>query len=267
MTMQGTRSIRRSGRLAACAAAACLAGAGVLHADGGVTFTNISANGGAGIHYQRVETPDLFAQQLNFYNGVQLPHPGLLSQTPQKPRGAPGVAILDYDNDGDLDIYVTNGPGAANSRFQNQLAQTGQVTFVDVAAPAGVGAVAQNSTGVCYGDLDNDGFEDLYVLGLVQNNILFHNNGNGTFSDITAAAGVAGGTFHHASCAMGDFNNDGYLDIAVADTYDDRSQRRPVVTPGGYPGGEPNILFMRNPALPGIQFTDASASSGVLASS
>jgi len=262
------RSNRWASRFAACAAAtACLAGAGALHADGGVTFTNISAGGAAGVQYQRIETPALIAQQLNYYNGIPLPHPGLLSQTPQKPHGAPGVVLFDYDNDGDMDIYVTNGPGGANSLFQNQFAQTGQVTFVDVAVPAGVAAVAQNSTGVCYGDLDNDGFEDLYVLGLGENNILFHNNGNGTFSDITAAAGVAGGTFHHASCAMGDFNNDGYLDIAVADTYDDWSNRRPVVVPGGYAGGEPNLLFMRNPALPGIQFTDASVSSGVQASS
>src|SRR5689334_256831 len=115
------RSNRWTSRLAACAAAAaCLAGAGALRADGGVTFTNISAGGGAGINYARVETPALIAQQNSYYLGVPLPHPGLLSQTPQKPHGAPGVAIFDYDNDGDLDIYVTNGPGGANSLYQNQ---------------------------------------------------------------------------------------------------------------------------------------------------
>jgi hypothetical protein len=257
-----------SGRIAACAAAAaCLAGTGALRADGGVAFTNIAAGGGAGIQYERLETPALLAQQLAFYQGVQLPHPGLLAQTPQKPHGAPGVVVFDYDNDGDMDIYVTNGPGGKNSLFQNQFAQTGVVTFVDVADRAGVTATSQDSTGVCFGDLDNDGYEDLYVLGLAANNILFRNNGNGTFSDITAAAGVGGGTYHHASCAMGDFNNDGYLDIAVADTYDDWTQRAPIFVKGGYAGGEPNLLFMRNPSRHGIQFDDTSASSGVQSAS
>ncbi len=249
--------------IATLATTACLLGASGLRADGGVTFTNISANGGAGITYQRMETPALLAEQQALYAGVALPHPGLLSQTPQKPHGAPGVVVFDYDNDGDMDIYVTNGPGGKNSLYQNQFAQTGVVSFVDVADHAGVTAINQDSTGVCFGDIDNDGFEDLYVLGEAQNNILFHNNGNGTFSDITAAAGVGGGTFHHSSCAMADFNNDGYLDIAVADTYDDWTHRKPIFVPGGYAGGEPNLLFMRNPALHGIQFTDASDSSGI----
>src|ERR1044071_94940 len=192
--MSSTHSRTRR-RLACLLAAGAVAASGALYADGGVTFTNISPP--AGITYQRFETPDREAIQQAYYtNGIPVPAPpGLLASTPQKPRGAPGIGLFDYDNDGDIDVYVSNGPGHANSLYQNQLAQSGSVTFVDVAAAAGVTATAQDSSGVCYGDIDNDGDEDFYVTGIGEPNILYRNNGNGTFSDITAAAGVGAGTF------------------------------------------------------------------------
>ena len=218
--MSSTQSRTRR-RLACLLAAGAVAASGALYADGGVTFTNISPT--AGITYQRFETPDREAIQQAYYtNGIPVPAPpGLLASTPQKPRGAPGIGLFDYDNDGDIDVYVSNGPGHANSLYQNQLAQSGSVTFVDVAAAAGVTATAQDSSGVCYGDIDNDGDEDFYVTGIGEPNILYRNNGNGTFSDITAAAGVGAGSFHHTGCAMGDFNGDGLLDLAVANSYGD----------------------------------------------
>jgi len=240
-----------------------------LFADGGVTFTDIAKNGGAGINYERFPTPARKAQEDAFFAGAPYPFPApfpnaYTSGNPNEPRGTPGVALLDYDNDGDLDIYVTNGPGHPNSLFQNQFAQTGQTTFIDVGAAAGVTATSQDSAGVCFGDIDNDGFEDIYVTGIGMPNVLFHNNGNGTFTDITASAGVGAGNFHHSSCAMGDFNGDGYLDIVVGNTYDDWSHRKPVLLNALYPGLEPNQLFMRDPTERNfIKFNDASASSGI----
>src|SRR5947209_3907248 len=150
----------------------CLAGAPALLADGGVTFTNVAAHGGAGITYQRFGNPSLEAEDDALKgNGGLIPIPpgltgiGLIHElqpiSPQKPRGAPGVALFDYDNDGDIDIYVTNGPGHANSLYKNLLSETGQLQFVDVAAQAGVEATSQDNSGVCFGDIDNDRCEDL----------------------------------------------------------------------------------------------------------
>src|SRR5262245_60644617 len=212
------RSVKRNHwRLGLLLALTIVASSGVAFADGGVTFTNVS--GSTGITYERFPTPVRDADQQAFYAaGLPFP-PGvtfpILAETPQKPRGAPGVIVLDYDNDGDQDIYVSNGPGHANSLYQNQLIPGGALGFVDVAAAAGVEATAQDSTGICYGDIDNDGNEDIYVLGTGMMNILYRNNGDGTFSNITAAAGVGGGTFNHSGCALADFNGDGLLDILV----------------------------------------------------
>ncbi len=239
----------------------CLAGSAL--ADGGVTLTDIAFGGGAGITYHRTATPSRLAVENFFYTNGAAPSPLLLSESPQKARGTPGVALFDYDNDGYLDIYVSNGPGSPNSLYHNLLGRTGVLQFEDVATQAGVAATAQDSSGVCFGDIDNDGYEDLYVTGIGGPNILFHNNGNGTFSDITAAAGVGGGNFNHSGCAMADFNGDGLLDIVVSNTYDDWSNRQAVFLQPNYPAMENNQLFMRNAAAHGIQFTDASASSGI----
>jgi len=181
--------------------------------------------------------------------------------TPQKPWGAPGVVIFDFDNDGDQDIYVTNGPGTANSLFESQWADSGSLTFVDVGAASGAGASSQESSGACAGDIDNDGDMDLYVLGTGGPNLLFENQGNGTFTDITAAAGVAGSGRNAVGCSFGDIDNDGLLDVVVANTYTNWDQRAPTFAGGPtYPLMEHNNLFHNQG---GNAFADVSASSGI----
>ena len=143
-----------------------------------------------------------------------------------------GAALVDYDNDGDMDIYLVQGyptaPASAsqgkplvpvpagwkpgNRLFRNNLAETGKLTFTDVTESAGVG-YADKGMGVAAGDYDNDGYTDLYVTNY-DHNVLYHNNGNGTFTDVTAQAGVASSGWS-TSAAFVDYDRDGLLDIAV----------------------------------------------------
>ncbi len=139
-----------------------------------------------------------------------------------------GVALLDYDNDGRLDIFFTNGakiddpmpddklPDKSDRKFWNRLYhQNPDGTFTDVTEKAGLTGMPQNhyDMGVAVGDYDNDGFEDIYVTGY-GGNTLYHNNGNGTFTDVTKSAGVAGGGWS-ASAGFFDYDNDGKLDLFV----------------------------------------------------
>ena len=139
-----------------------------------------------------------------------------------------GVALVDYDNDGRLDIFFTNGalirdpmpdgamPDKSDKKFWNRLYhQNADGTFTDVTERAGLTGMPQGyySMGVAVGDYDNDGFEDLYVTGF-GGNILYHNNGNGTFTDVTEKAGVRAGGWS-ASAGFFDYDNDGKLDLFV----------------------------------------------------
>lgn len=248
------------------ALALLLAASAPALADGGVTFTDIAENGGAGITYERMPSPRIAQNQALEAVGV-IPlatwRDVRANQTPMKAWGAPGVALLDFDNDGDLDVYATNGPGAANSLYSNQFGQTGLVNFVDVAVAAGADVTDQDSSGVCYGDIDNDGDNDLYVLGTGMPNRLLANQlaetGTATFVDVTAASNVGGGNRHPSGCSMADFNNDGLLDIVVGNTYDDWTHRRPTFVAELYPGLEHNQVFLNQG---GNVFADVSAASG-----
>jgi hypothetical protein len=139
-----------------------------------------------------------------------------------------GAALFDYDNDGRLDIFLTNGalladpmpdgakPDKSDKKYWNRLYhQNADGTFTDVTERAGLTGMPQGyySMGVAVGDYDNDGFEDLYVTGY-GGNILYRNNGNGTFTDVTEKAGVKGGGWS-ASAGFFDYDNDGKLDIFV----------------------------------------------------
>jgi hypothetical protein len=136
-----------------------------------------------------------------------------------------GVALLDYDNDGRLDIYLVNGaplsdptrkgtvPEKTDSQYWNRLYhQKPDGTFEDVTEKAGLEGTGYGM-GVAVADYDNDGFEDLYVTAYGGNK-LYHNNGNGTFTDVTQKAGVAGGGWSTSS-AWVDLDGDGFLDLVV----------------------------------------------------
>jgi hypothetical protein len=136
-----------------------------------------------------------------------------------------GVGLLDYDNDGRLDIFLVNGapfgdfvpkgtiPQKTGPQYWNRLYhQKPDGTFEDVTERAGLTGSGYGM-GVAVGDYDNDGNEDLFVTALGGNK-LYHNNGNGTFTDVTQKAGVAGSGWS-TSAAWVDLDGDGYLDLVV----------------------------------------------------
>jgi len=145
------------------------------------------------------------------------------ADTPEKrfileAKGA-GVALLDYDNDGWLDIYLVNGStydalqGKATPPHAALFHNNHDGTFTDVAAKAGV-TNDRWGFGVVVGDYDNDGWPDLYVTNYGKNR-LYHNNHDGTFTDVAEKAGVALGTWS-TGATFGDYDGDGRLDLFVA---------------------------------------------------
>lgn len=174
-----------------------------------------------------------------------------------------GVAVFDYNNDGLLDIFFTNGaaipslektdPSYWNRLYRNN----GDGTFTDITVQAGVQGVGY-SMGVAAADYNNDGFVDLYVAGVNRNQLL-RNNGDGTFTDVTEKAGVAGSVPGYGkpwAVAAGwfDYNNDGHLDLLVIDYLDyniataklcSLGDVRTYCAPGNFKGTQ-NILYRNN---------------------
>ncbi len=135
-----------------------------------------------------------------------------------------GCGWIDYDADGLLDVYLVNSAatrlykpktGLRNALYRNN----GDGTFTDVTEKAGVGAEGLFGMGVAVGDYDNDGFSDLMVLGYGRS-ILYRNSREGTFSDVTAQAGVSNKGRWGSSAAWFDYDNDGKLDLAIANYVD-----------------------------------------------
>jgi hypothetical protein len=194
-----------------------------------------------------------------------------------------GVALLDFDNDGRLDMFFTNGaqindpmpddksPDKSDPKYWNRLYhQNPDGTFTDVTEKAGLSGMPQNrySMGVAVGDFDNDGFEDIYVTGY-GGNTLYRNNGNGTFTDVTQKAGVGAGGWS-ASAGFFDYDNDGKLDLFVTRYIDwtfktnrycgeQRPGYRAYCHPDNYDGVN-NILYRNNGDG---TFTDVSAKAGI----
>lgn len=187
-----------------------------------------------------------------------LPMPALVC-APQKSRGAPGVCAFDHDGDGDQDLYVTNGPGSPNSLYSNQLVETGTLSFVDVAASAGVTATAQDSSGCAAGDLDNDGDKELLVLGMGPGNVnlLYENLGGGTFAPVNDPV-VAGSGRQATSATLVDVDLDGLLDLYIGHTFDFRHSLPIFVVPTAL---NQHDRLLHNDG--GLSFTDVSASSGI----
>jgi enediyne biosynthesis protein E4 len=140
-----------------------------------------------------------------------------------------GVAFLDYDNDGWLDLLVLNGtrlegapPGTTNRLYKNNR----DGTFTDVTERAGLTRTGWASA-VTVGDYDNDGFEDLFITYYGQN-VLYHNNGDGTFTDVTEKAGLRQDAVRYGSgCTWVDYDRDGRLDLFVATYLDTTLEKLP----------------------------------------
>src|SRR6187402_335261 len=130
-----------------------------------------------------------------------------------------GVAAFDYNNDGCADIFFTNGaaiPGLRKTgpKFSNRLFRNNcDLTFTDVTAESGLAGEGY-SMAVAAGDMDNDGFADLFVAG-VKGNTLYRNLGNGRFNDVTARAGMTTPDAPRWAVSAGwfDYDNDGRLDL------------------------------------------------------
>jgi enediyne biosynthesis protein E4 len=131
----------------------------------------------------------------------------------------PGVAFIDYNNDGWPDIFLVNGtdwPGHPDKHSTPKLYHNNHNgTFTDVTQKAGFGGVEMFGMGVAVGDFDNDGYDDLFVTAYGQSR-LFHNNGNGTFTDVTQKTGLSGLQEFSTSAAWVDYDKDGRLDLLVA---------------------------------------------------
>ncbi|HUB29160.1 MAG TPA: CRTAC1 family protein [Terracidiphilus sp.] len=189
-----------------------------------------------------------------------------------------GIAFFDYDNDGWLDIYLTNG-SRLDAHWPEGKAPTTHLyknnrdgTFTDVTERSGIGRSGWQ-TGVCVGDYDNDGWDDLFCT-FWGRNILFHNNGNGTFTDVTHAVGLYQEKGRWGTgCTFLDYDRDGHLDLFVCNFVKldpdvpipdlGMCQWKGVPTmcgPRGLPG-DTNILYHNNGDG---TFTDVSEKAGIL---
>ena len=192
---------------------------------------------------------------------------------------AGGVAIFDYNNDGKLDIFFTNGADISTLRksspkYRNRLFENdGKGNFIDVTDKAGLAGTGYD-VGVAIGDYDNDGYEDIFVAG-VYRNTLYHNNGNGTFADVTPKAGLDKpdseyGPLWAVAGAWVDVNNDGLLDLFVVNYLKWDGEHEPVCETDGHRDychpkmykPTPNQLFLNNG---NGSFRDVSAESGIRA--
>ena len=162
-----------------------------------------------------------------------------------------GVAIFDYDNDGWPDIFIVNGTKlegfpAGKAPTNHLYHNNHDGTFTDVTEKAGLARTGWGQ-GVCVGDYDNDGWEDLYVT-YYGKNVLYRNNGNGTFTDVSDKAGVSGsGKAWGTGCAFVDYDRDGRLDLMVANYVDFDLSSAPA------PGDRPSCIWKGVPVMCGPQ--------------
>ena len=184
---------------------------------------------------------------------------------------ASGLALFDYDNDGDVDIYFLNGEPLKGTKFdvppKNALYRNeGDWKFTDVTEQARVGDTGYG-LGVVAGDYDNDGDLDIYVNNHGPN-VLYRNNGGGTFTDVTEKAGVANGSHTGAGTCFLDMDKDGDLDLYVSNYFDFSYEKHrtgvadgyPVyISPASYPAATDTLYRNNGDGT----FTDVSKSAGV----
>ncbi|MHC4518296.1 MAG: CRTAC1 family protein [Planctomycetota bacterium] len=182
-----------------------------------------------------------------------------------------GLALFDYDNDGDVDIYFLNGAPLKGTKAdtppQNALYRSdGNWKFTDVTATARVGDTGYG-LGVAVGDYDNDGDPDIYLNNFGPN-VLYRNNGNGTFTDVTRKAGVGNGAQVGAGACFLDMDADGDLDLYASNYLDFAYDKHVLTATKGFPVYAnprfypplPDTLYRNNGDG---TFTDVSAESGV----
>jgi hypothetical protein len=185
-----------------------------------------------------------------------------------------GVGWIDYDQDGLMDLYfvqtgATDAYKPAKPLRSALYRNNGDGTFTDVTEKAGVGGEGHYGQGVAVGDFDNDGFPDLYVTGYGRA-ILYHNNGNGTFTDVTAKAGVADEGEWSSSAAWIDYDKDGWLDLVVLNYLDWTPKNnlwcgerapgyRSYCSPNNYKGRRTKLYHNNHDGT----FTDVSEKSGI----
>jgi hypothetical protein len=185
-----------------------------------------------------------------------------------------GVGWIDYDQDGLMDLYFVQSAATDIYKPPRPLLSAlyhnnGDGTFTDVTEKAGVGGKGHYGQGVAVGDYDNDGYPDMYVTGY-GSAILYHNNGNGTFTDVTAKAGVADEGGWSTSAGWFDYDKDGWLDLVVANYIEwspknniwcgeRRSGYRSYCHPGNYKGQRIKLYHNNHDGT----FTDVSDASGV----
>ena len=182
-----------------------------------------------------------------------------------------GLALFDYDNDGDVDIYFLNGSGLKGAKFKTEPTNAlyrndGGFKFTDVTRQAGVGDTGYG-LGIAVADYDNDGDQDIY-LNNHGPNILYRNNGDGTFSDVTGRAGVSNGSRTAGGTCFLDMDKDGDLDLYVSNyivfSYDKHVTMKmdgfdTYVGPKSYPAISDNIYRNNGNGT----FTDVSKESGI----
>jgi hypothetical protein len=185
-----------------------------------------------------------------------------------------GVAWLDYDQDGLMDLYLVQSGATDAYKPAKPLRSAlyhnnGDGTFTDVTDKAGVGGEGHYGQGVAVGDYDNDGYPDLYVTGYGRA-ILYHNNGDGTFTDVTAKAGVGDEGNWSTSAGWFDYDKDGWLDLVVTNYLDWSPKNnlwcgerapgyRSYCNPGNYRGQKTKLYHNNHDGT----FTDVSDKSGV----
>ena len=200
---------------------------------------------------------------------VNIANSGALKGLKESWNIRPGVVIFDYDRDGDMDFYITNAYEYGNWLYRNE----GDGAFTNVADEAGAALRQTHGTGVVACDVNNDGYQDLYVgaqgsltdrldyrspaEGAQNRDSLLLNDGNGGFADVTEAAfGAAANMRSAMSVACADVDNDGWVDIYVGNLAEDDFRGMSVP----FQNGQFNVLYRNNGDM---TFTDVSRSAGV----